>query len=296
MVDVESDVESIDIIHTIGTQQWKKTISFFGFESAQPADHFLLTMDPSDIRWPFVNSTESPMVTSASNPEFSSSTRSQSYISCQTSTGIPINSSVSLNSENITIFADVNDLPSRQGSRHRESQDPSVNDNDSRFDVKAKRHNIESSESICSFNFDQSLSLPLQALVDTRKLVDNTDVIRQEKYNKVSPSEPTKSGGTKTNSLYTLFPRPPSRALLHFARVFPKPLVRTQTTHADKLLPPLPYHVFDSKKKKQLVYLVALGGMLSPLSSFIYFPALGAISRVNHKLLGTAPTAWLTGL
>jgi hypothetical protein len=236
------------------------------------------------------------MVTSASNPELSSSTRSRSYISCRTSTGIPRNSSVSLNSESITIFADVDDLPSRQGSRHREFQDPAVNDNDHRFDAKAKRHNIEPSESICSFNFDQSLSVPLQALVDTHRLVDNIDVIWQEKYSEASWSEPTKSGRAKTNSLYTLFPRPPSRALLHFARVFPKPLMRTQTTHADKLLPPLPYHVFDSKKKKQLVYLVGLGGMLSPLSSFIYFPALGAISRVNHRLLGTAPTTWLTGL
>lgn len=48
----------------------------------------------------------------------------------------------------------------------------------------------------------------------------------------------------------------------------------------EKNLPEPPYHVFSRPKKKQLVYIVSLAGLFSPLSSNIYFPALGQISRV----------------
>ena len=41
-----------------------------------------------------------------------------------------------------------------------------------------------------------------------------------------------------------------------------------------------PYHVFDLKKKKQLVLIASLAGLFSPLSSNIYFPALDAIAKV----------------
>lgn len=53
----------------------------------------------------------------------------------------------------------------------------------------------------------------------------------------------------------------------------------------DKKLPEPPYHVFSLAKKKQMVYIVSLAGLFSPLSSNIYFPALGQISKV-----GTPPT------
>ena len=48
----------------------------------------------------------------------------------------------------------------------------------------------------------------------------------------------------------------------------------------DKTLPEPPYHVFTLEKKKQLVYIVSLAGLFSPLSSNIYFPALGQIATV----------------
>ena len=48
----------------------------------------------------------------------------------------------------------------------------------------------------------------------------------------------------------------------------------------DKALPEPPYHVFTLAKKKQLVYIVSLAGLFSPLSSNIYFPALGQIATV----------------
>jgi hypothetical protein len=41
-----------------------------------------------------------------------------------------------------------------------------------------------------------------------------------------------------------------------------------------------PYHVFTRKKKWELVLIVSLAGLFSPLSSNIYFPALGAIAEV----------------
>lgn len=50
----------------------------------------------------------------------------------------------------------------------------------------------------------------------------------------------------------------------------------------EKQLPDPPYHIFTLAKKKQLVYIVSLGGLFSPLSSNIYFPALGQISRVSN--------------
>lgn len=45
--------------------------------------------------------------------------------------------------------------------------------------------------------------------------------------------------------------------------------------------PEPPYHVFTLAKKKQLVYIVSLAGLFSPLSSNIYFPALGQIATVS---------------
>jgi MFS family permease len=42
-----------------------------------------------------------------------------------------------------------------------------------------------------------------------------------------------------------------------------------------------PYHVFSTGKKWQLVGIVSLAGLFSPLSSNIYFPALGAIAAVG---------------
>lgn len=52
----------------------------------------------------------------------------------------------------------------------------------------------------------------------------------------------------------------------------------------DKALPEPPYHVFTLAKKKQLVYIVSLAGLFSPLSSNIYFPALGQIATVRQNI------------
>ncbi|GLI79722.1 nuclear aminoacylation-dependent tRNA export pathway component [Penicillium ochrochloron] len=42
---------------------------------------------------------------------------------------------------------------------------------------------------------------------------------------------------------------------------------------------PPPYHVFSRSRKMQMVYIVSLAAIFSPLSSNIYFPALGLISK-----------------
>ncbi|KAK0719206.1 major facilitator superfamily domain-containing protein [Lasiosphaeris hirsuta] len=67
-----------------------------------------------------------------------------------------------------------------------------------------------------------------------------------------------------------------------------------------------PYHVFTRRKKWQLVIIVSLAGLFSPLSSNIYFPALGAIAEdiktdialvsltvtVYMAVQGLAPSFW----
>jgi hypothetical protein len=42
-----------------------------------------------------------------------------------------------------------------------------------------------------------------------------------------------------------------------------------------------PYHILTSSQKKVLVYIVSMAGMFSPLSSNIYFPAIGKIANVS---------------
>lgn len=53
------------------------------------------------------------------------------------------------------------------------------------------------------------------------------------------------------------------------------------TYSLEKNLPEPPYHVFTLAQKKKLVYIVSLAGLFSPLSSNIYFPALGEIAKVS---------------
>ncbi|EAW12522.1 uncharacterized protein ACLA_009450 [Aspergillus clavatus NRRL 1] len=69
---------------------------------------------------------------------------------------------------------------------------------------------------------------------------------------------------------------------------------------------PPAYHVFSRSRKLQMVCIVSLAAIFSPLSSNIYFPALGDVSRaldismtlatltitVYMIVQGTAPTLW----
>lgn len=49
-------------------------------------------------------------------------------------------------------------------------------------------------------------------------------------------------------------------------------------------LPEPEYHIFERGKKKQLIYIVSAAALFSPLSSNIYFPAMGQISKASHLL------------
>ncbi|KAH7342962.1 major facilitator superfamily domain-containing protein [Rhexocercosporidium sp. MPI-PUGE-AT-0058] len=70
----------------------------------------------------------------------------------------------------------------------------------------------------------------------------------------------------------------------------------TSTYTLEKALPEPPYHVFTLPKKKQLVYIVSLAGLFSPLSSNIYFPALGEIAKdlkVSLSLVSLTVTVYM---
>ncbi|QSZ30773.1 hypothetical protein DSL72_000331 [Monilinia vaccinii-corymbosi] len=57
-----------------------------------------------------------------------------------------------------------------------------------------------------------------------------------------------------------------------------------------------PYHIFSISKKRQLVYIVSLAGLFSPLSSNIYFPALKEISldlNVSLSLVSLTVTVYM---
>lgn len=48
---------------------------------------------------------------------------------------------------------------------------------------------------------------------------------------------------------------------------------------------PARYHVFTRTRKLEMVWIVSAAAIFSPLSSNIYFPALGMISRVSQHAL-----------
>ncbi|OCK78725.1 putative efflux pump antibiotic resistance protein [Lepidopterella palustris CBS 459.81] len=64
----------------------------------------------------------------------------------------------------------------------------------------------------------------------------------------------------------------------------------------DKTLPEPPYHIFNNRRKKQLVYIVSMAGLFSPLSSNIYFPALDTIAKelnVSIALVSLSITVYM---
>lgn len=59
----------------------------------------------------------------------------------------------------------------------------------------------------------------------------------------------------------------------------PKPLFEPQQPNS---APPEPYSTFTKAQKRLIVFLIAFAGMFSPLSSFIYYPAITSLSRDLH--------------
>ncbi|KAF8866836.1 MFS general substrate transporter [Acephala macrosclerotiorum] len=93
-----------------------------------------------------------------------------------------------------------------------------------------------------------------------------------------SPRNSSRQRYSDDTETYDEEPRTPSDSIKSSA---------SSTYSLDKKLPDPPYHIFTLAKKKQLVYIVSLAGLFSPLSSNIYFPALGQISRDLHVSLTT---------
>ena len=192
-----------------------------------------------------------------------------------------------ISSESITVFANASDLPSRNGSQYSKAGEPKIAHDPSPSDLAFKKNRINTSDSISSLGFDEEVPAPLQDPVDTPQKghVDQAVVTRQQISRQGSFRNlwRPRSVDRKEHSLFESFPRPPSKVLLHIAGVFPERPEHKQPVHVDKSLPPPPYHVFGRGKKKRILYMVAIVGVLSPLSTFIYFPALGDISRVSSS-------------
>ncbi len=221
-------------------------------------------------------------------PEKWTSGNTKSYISCRTSTGIPRNSSITISSQSITVFADFKDLPSRNGTQRSKVGDENISLELDTPKSKIKRQSDGSIKTISSFGFNVTAPEPVykngeileNVYIDQKNLVLGNSP-RQALFQPVWRS---KSDRKKQRNYYHTSPRPPSKALIKFATVFTEIAHDKQPVYFDKSLPPPPYHVFEPQKKKGIMYLMALVGILTPLSSFIYFPVLGDISRVSISL------------
>jgi hypothetical protein len=242
-------------------------------------------MEVPDFLPPSPISPLSARASETNTPEKRISGNTKSYISCRTSTGIPRNSSITISSQSITVFADFKDLPSRQGSQRSKVEDENVSLEVDIPKPKIKRQNHESIKTISSFGFDVAAPEPVHKNGESLKKVytDQKNLVlgyspRQAFFQPVWRS---RSGRKKQRNHYDTSSRPPSKALINFATVFPEIAHDKQPVSFEKSLPPPPYHVFEPEKKKGIMYLMALVGILTPLSSFIYFPVLGDISRVS---------------
>jgi hypothetical protein len=247
-------------------------------------------MEPLNFAPPSPVSPVSEIATPATTRKSKSWERSKSYVSCRTSTGIPRNSFITISSQSITVFADVKDLPSRHGSQHSKPED-AIDDgkNGTRETFNRQSHN--SIDSFDSFGFDVTVPEPVygHVQISAEGLIDQSVNIAQNLQRQTSFRSVWRSKSTikKQQRLYESFPRPPSKGLFTFATttVFPEIGQGKQPAYVDKSLPPPPYHAFGKAKKKGIMYLMAIIGVLTPVSTFIYFPVLGDISRVGISLI-----------
>lgn len=79
-------------------------------------------------------------------------------------------------------------------------------------------------------------------------------------------------------------------AVLHNVKKLPESSVITPvspvTPQLESQLPSPPaYHIFNRSRKLELVFIVSLAAIFSPLSSNIYSPTLGDVPRVSLKTL-----------
>jgi len=65
------------------------------------------------------------------------------------------------------------------------------------------------------------------------------------------------------------------RRITSLSKPVRSPLSRQQTPSET------PHHIFNTKHKRYMVYIVSFAGLFSRLSSNIYFPALGSVAKVR---------------
>lgn len=100
------------------------------------------------------------------------------------------------------------------------------------------------------------------------------------KHERTESTESTKSQSTQASSNTEVDEKFEGQGKLD------KASATTSVTHIEgnngSGLPEPPYHVFTKKEKWLVTGIIAVAGLFSPLSSNIYFPALGAIANVSH--------------
>ncbi|TVY13550.1 Itaconate transport protein [Lachnellula arida] len=186
-------------------------------------------------------------------------------------TKVSRNSSMTSKSASIPIFVHVGDLL-KPPSSSTKLPDQETDGNFSRVNSEPMQSDLGAGRTSPSNPRSEAPTKSTSAIkLETRKEEKEKDSVMQDgKWEK------------RTKSIYSLFPEPPD-PFEHFDKWFPKSpqeihIEGKQKAFVDKSLPQPPYHVFDHGKKLQIVVLVSLAGILSPLSTSIYLPALTAIA------------------
>lgn len=213
-------------------------------------------------------------------PKKSNTKRKSSWLSTKMSR----NSSMTSKSRSIPIFVHVGDLLKHPGGSPKFSPDQDNNEDISQVEPDPEQSPMGTSRTIPTGprpDASSALNLAKQSDKDASQVG-----LSKEQIEKAPGSGETKPK-RNTKSIYSSFPEPPD-PLEHFDKWFPEspqtpPVEEKQKARVDKSLPQPPYHVFDSNKKMQLVILVSLAGILSPLSTSIYLPALAPIATVRRN-------------
>jgi hypothetical protein len=190
------------------------------------------------------------------------------------------NSSLTSKSRSIPIFVHVGELLKPSSSSAKLPLDQETNKHFSEANPKPVQSDMGASRTSPS---DRRSNVPPQSMPASQPNTGESKLERTTEE-KATGTEDMKSE-RHTKSIYSLFPEPPD-PLEHFDKWFPatpsgeKHVEEKQKAFVNKSLPQPPYHVFDRSKKLQLVILVSFAGILSPLSTSIYLPALIAIASV----------------
>jgi hypothetical protein len=274
-------------------------------------------MNPTDVPWPPFESAESSAGVEPSMGRSLSSrlSRSQNVASGQVSTRISRSSSASVKSQIINVFANVKDIigPGKTSDTDAAFQTgDEYNHLTDLAPIHVDKKSLKSTSSINEASAGSSVSpIPIfdphmETALDKTEAVLRQDNVDRERLAKTAQNNRTQSrrlyrpslplGDTSLESTHhaltshprDLSPEPanhvPKVQYENFRHLDMRSHVskgHRKQLSVDKVLPPPPYHVFDLKQKRFIISLVYFASMLSPKSSSIYYPALGAIAAVS---------------